>query len=282
MKSLLLLFLLVSSPVMAQIQALAEGPEGSIFAAESNHLYKIDSTTEIINWYRGSSSIRALLFDETNRTLWIGTEEGLYRCRNNRCELDSRIPAATIIAMKEKDRSLWIATEERLYELKNDTITSAALPSNRIDAIDVTGTGRVWIGTRSSVQEFYDRAFQERLKTSAQAIATSPEVVWIGAGHELIRWQDGKTDSLPLPAPAANVRMRPPITCILPTRKGQVYVGTHIGLFTVSENRLRKISEDDVLALLEDTKANLWVGTAEGLKKMASDGKLTPVALPSS
>ena len=277
---ILLILLIFSSPAMAQIQALTQGPDENIWAAEPNRLFKIAANVEIVTWYQSPGTIRTLLFDD-HQNLWIGTDQGLVRCKNNECKPDSRIPAAAVIALAPGNEALWIATNEKLYQIRNNTITSAALPSNRIEAIAAKEEGSVWVGTRSSVQIFRNGSFQEMLKTSAQAIAIDPTTgaVWIGAGHELIRRENGKTETFSLPAPPANVRMRPPITAILPTRSGKIYLGTHGGLLQLSNGSFRKVLDEGVFALLEDKKRTLWIGTSDGLKKIVN-GKIMDVPLP--
>jgi ligand-binding sensor domain-containing protein len=279
----ILIVLLFASTAIAQIQALSQGPDDSLWIARTDHLLKLGMKPEVVTWYRGSAQVRTILADQNGNDLWVGTEEGLFHCniRAQKCEPDSRIPPGTIIAIAKVGDSLSIATAEKLYKINNRTVTSAALPSNRIDAIAVSNDGEIWVGTGSSVQTFQNGSFQEVLKSSAQAITIEPAtgVVWIGAGQELVRHQQGKTKSFSLPAPPANVRMRPPITSIQPTQSGKVFVGTHGGLLQLSGNTFRKILEAEVLSLFEDRKGTLWIGTSEGLKKMI-DGKIEDVLLP--
>jgi ligand-binding sensor domain-containing protein len=279
----LIIVLVFASPAIAQIQAISQGTDDSLWIARADHLLKIRMKPEVVTWYRGSGAVRTILADPNGNNLWIGSEEGLFRCDipAETCEIDSRIPPAAILAISHAGDSLSVATAAKIYKIKGQTVTSAALPSNRVATIAVSKTGVIWIGTGSSVQTFRDGSFQEVLKSSAQAIMIEPAtgVVWIGAGQELVRYENGNTESFPLPPPPANVRMRPPITSILATRAGKVLVGTHGGLLQLSGKTFQEILDEEVLTLLEDKKGTVWIGTAEGLKKMIN-GKFSDVPLP--
>jgi ligand-binding sensor domain-containing protein len=280
----LIIVLLFASTAIAQIQTITGGSEDSLWIGRADKLLRVGLKPQVVTWYKGSGEIRTILADQNGDELWVGTEEGLVHCEitAQTCEVDSRIPRGAILAIAQTTRqTLSVASRQKLYQINNKTVTSAALPSNRIDAIAVDGEGVFWIGTGSSVQTFRNGAFQEVLKSSAQAITIEggKDVVWIGAGHELIRYEKGETKSFSLPAPPANVRMRPPITSILAAGTGEVYVGTTGGLLQPSGDKFQKILEAEVLTLFEDRKGTVWIGTSEGLKKMIG-GKIADVPLP--
>ena len=244
-KLITILFLLLGTEVFAQVQALTEDQDGVIWIARESRFLrmlpggKIESVGELVK----SESINTLASGK-NQILWVGTKEGLFRCEKNSCAIDSRISAGPVRSIAlGPDQSIWIATDKEVFKLEEGSSIAKPVHTNRVEALSIDGKGNVWLGS----------------------------------GHELIQFTEPKeTFTLPLPPP--NVRMRPPITSILPSKSGKIYVGTHMGLLLLTGNTFKKISGAQVLALLEDSKGNIWVGTSDGLKRM-TEGKLIDVPL---
>lgn len=241
-----ILFLLLGTDVFAQVHALTEDQEGTIWVAGENRLLrilpggKIESVGNLVK----TETIKALASGK-NRVLWIGTEGGLFRCEKGSCTIDSRIPAGPVRSISiDHDQSIWIATDKEVLKLDHGASISKPVQTNRVEALAIDGKGNVWLGS----------------------------------GHELIRWNEPK-EVFTLPPPPPNVRMRPPVTSILPSRSEKIYVGTHMGLLLLTGKIFKKVSDADVLALLEDSKGNIWVGTSDGLKRM-TNGKMINVSLP--
>jgi ligand-binding sensor domain-containing protein len=281
MKILVFLLFWSSSNLFAQVQAITEAADGAIWFAKEARLLRITGEKiEAVPAYQPAGRINALLAD-SNRNVWIGTDQNLVRCTDDKCEKYSGIPAARVLSIAiGKNQSVWVATDYNLYNIHISTLTSAAIPSTKLDTIAIDETGAVWVSTRTAVKRFRDGRFEDVLKTFAQVIASDGRgTLWIGSGYELMAWRHGDTEIFPLPPPAANVRMRPPITSIRPAKSGDVYVGTRVGLFLLAGKNLQKIADAEVLALLEDSKGNIWIGTADGLKRMAQ-GKISDVPFP--
>lgn len=280
MRILLFLFLCLSSNLYAQVQAITEGVDGTIWFGNEERLLKLSGKQiEVATWYSAGGRINAVVAQDG--TIWIGTDQALVRCSGSTCENYSGIPAARVVSLAAgKNQSLWIATEDKLYHLHGKTVTSAAIPSTQLETMAVDSEGNAWVGTRSAVKRYRNGQFEDVLKTFAQAMrADHKGALWIGSGHEVMRWQNGATQVFLLPPPPANVRMRPPITSILPTKSERLYVGTQLGLFALSGKQFQKVSDAEILALLEDSKGNVWMGISDGLKRM-TQGKTFDVPLP--
>jgi ligand-binding sensor domain-containing protein len=283
MRILLLLLLCFSSHLFAQVQAITESNDGSIWIGSNDRLLKMAGMKiEVASGYSANGRINALVGD-ANRTIWVGTDQNLVRCANGDCKNFTGIPAAKVISLaKGKNQSLWILAEDKFYNIQGKTVTSAAIPSTELAAFAVDQKGNVWVGTRSAVKRYLNGRFEDVLPTFAQAMTVDDKgALWIGSGHEVMRWQNGTKETFLLPAPPANVRMRPPITSILRTKSEKLYVGTTLGLFSLTGKAFQKVADAEVHALLEDSNGTVWIGTADGLKRM-TQGKTFDVPLPAN
>jgi ligand-binding sensor domain-containing protein len=281
MKILLVLLLCLTSNLFAQVQAITESNDGILWLASEDRLLKLAGTkAEVASGYSANGRINALIGD-SNGAIWVGTDQSLVRCANAGCENYTGIPAAKVLSLATgKNYSLWVLTEEKLYNIAGKTVISAAIPSTQLETLAIDLEGGAWIGTRSAVKRYHNGRFEDVLPTFAQAMTVDHTGdLWIGSGHEVIKWQKGATEVFLLPAPPANVRMRPPITSILHTNSKKLYVGTRLGLFLLTGKTFQKLSDAEVLALLEDSKGIVWIGTADGLKRM-TQGKTVDVPLP--
>lgn len=273
----------LSSNLFAQVQAITEAIDGRIWLGNEDRLLKLSGTKlEVAAGYSANGRINALAGDESG-TIWVGTDQRLIRCANGGCENYTGIPAAKVLSLaKGKNQSVWVLTEEKLYNIQGKTVTSAAIPSTQLESFAVDPEGHPWVSTRSAVKRFLNGQFKDALPAFAQAMTVDYKgALWIGSGHEVMRWQNGTKETFLLPAPPANVRMRPPITSILRTKSEKLYVGTTLGLFSLTGKAFQKVADAEVHALLEDSNGTVWIGTADGLKRM-TQGKTFDVPLPAN
>ena len=277
----MLLLLCLASNLFAQVQAITESIDGSIWLASEDRLLELaGSKAEIATGYSTNGRINALVGD-SGGTIWVGTDQSLVRCVGGSCENYTGIPAARVLSLAmSRNHSLWVLTEEKLYNIKGKTVVSAAIPSTQLETMAVDAEGRVWIGTRVAVKSYQNGRFEDVLPTFAQAMTVDDQgALWIGSGHEVMKWMNGTTEVFLLPSPPANVRIRPPITSILRTKSQKLYVGTSLGLFLLTGKTFQKLSDAEVLDLLEDSKGTVWIGTTDGLKRM-TQGKTVDVPVP--
>ena len=281
MRILLVLLLCLASNLFAQVQAITESGDGSLWVGSDDRLLKLAGTEiELAAGYSAKGRITALVVD-ANGIIWVGSEHSLIRCANSGCEDYTGIPAAKVLSLSTgKNQSLWVLTKEKLYNIQGNKVTSAAIPATQLESFAVGPVGNVWVSTRSSVKNYLNGQFKDVLPAFAQAMTVDHKgALWIGSGHEVIRWQNGTKETFLLPPPPANVRMRPPITSILRTKSENLYVGTTAGLFLLKDKTFQKLSDAEVLALFEDSKGTVWIGAADGLKRM-TQGKTVDVPLP--
>jgi ligand-binding sensor domain-containing protein len=281
MRILLLLLLCLSSNLFAQVQAITEATDGTIWFGNEDRLLKLaGENVQDATGYVRNGRINALLADQSG-TVWVARDQALVRCAGSACDNYTGIPAAVVLSLAMgKNQTLWVLTEEKLYSIQGKTVISAAIPSTQLETFAVNAEGRVWVGTRSAVKSYQNGRFEDVLPTFAQAMTVDDKgALWIGSGHEVMKWMKGTTEVFLLPPPPANVRMRPPITSILRTKSENLYVGTTAGLFLLTGKTFQKLADVEVLALFEDSKSTVWIGTADGLKRM-TQGKIDDIPLP--
>ncbi|MDQ1350774.1 MAG: hypothetical protein QG657_1076 [Acidobacteriota bacterium] len=179
--------------------------------------------------------------------LWLGTQEGLVRYNGKDIrvfdmENTSGLPGNMIIALVEdNDGALWLGTNTGIGRLKNGEFTSFtadnSLSSEKINTLCLHPDGSIWIGSK-------------------------------GSGINTIK--DGVISHFDLP----QVPLSRNIRTIYADRKGNIWAGADsVGIIRIKSNdhSIEIFNEEQglpslsVYAFLEDSRGNLWIGTAAGL-----------------
>jgi ligand-binding sensor domain-containing protein len=239
----LVIFLLSTTNLFAQVYAMTQNRDGAMWIAVDKQIVKMAKDGISNDSIRLEETIHALVIDRSG-TLWAGGDRGLLQCSKNQCKQDSRVTMSVRALAIDQDNQLLIGTRSGLIQLTDQGTTPVSFHSNIVDALAFDSSG----------------------------------ALWIGSGHEVIRREDGKSKSYTLPLPPANVRMRPPITSILPVKTNHVYVGTHQGLLSLDHGNFKKLFDTEVLALIQDPQGNILIGTSDGLLRMQG-GKLIDVPI---
>ncbi|MCX6582278.1 MAG: response regulator [Candidatus Aminicenantes bacterium] len=179
--------------------------------------------------------------------LWLGTQEGLARYNGK----DIRVfdlgntrgfPGNSITALVEDtDGALWMGSNKGIGRLKNGEFTSfttdSSLSSDKITALCLYPDGSIWVASR-------------------------------GGGINTIK--DGVISQFALP----RVPLARDIRTIYVDRKGNIWAGAAgVGIIRINNNdhSIEIFNEEQglpsrhVVAFLEDSRGNLWVGTDAGL-----------------
>jgi ligand-binding sensor domain-containing protein/signal transduction histidine kinase len=190
--------------------------------------------------------VRAL-FEDHAGVIWAGTDNGLYRLRNDRMErVDgvNGVPALAVHAIREDRRGrLWVGGST-LVLLDGGAAYEYRLPgeasANRIKSILAASDGTVWVGTVSGVQlSRGERDGRPAEFVKRRGVAGTVRVlredgagtIWMGTiGGGILRWRDGRMSRMSAPQ-------------VLPSNA--------------------------VLSLFEDSEANLWVGTQTGMLRLS-------------
>lgn len=148
--------------------------DGVTYCATDKGLYKIVGN-EIVNAFSFNKTIYSLVKDDQN-TLWIGSQEGLYKMKNNRIEqvFFSSVPSANFINFLNIDKNkLFIGTNNGLFvltDLPNEkpTVTNFGLAEGvvnletNMNSSFIDKNGRLWFGTASGLVSYLPTNLDEQ------------------------------------------------------------------------------------------------------------------------
>lgn len=200
------------------------------------------------------------VFQDRKRTIWIGTDRGLYKLLDAGADSVRFLPvdlgSAQVVGPLTEDSAgaLWIGTWAGVLRrfadgrLEQYAIRDG-LPANDVNAVLVDRQARIWVGTRSGGVAML---MADRTGAPPRVAAT-------------FSMQDGLTGNW--------------VHQLFEARDGAIWVATAHGLGEIiaeapDRYRLRSFSgalgleSTPVQAVAEDRIGNLWAGTAEGIVKI--------------
>ena len=254
------------------------------------HSYK-DRTSRFTHNDGLSSDQVRVLFEDRERSIWVGTVGGLHRFRELPVTsfsvqegLSSTVVRSVLFA---HDGTLWIGTQDGLNRWKDGHTTIyrprdyPALADDGISAIYEDERGRIWASGYNRLAVFENGKFTLIPSTpgGSNFVMTGDNHgglwlgVWFSSGHDgLVHLVDGHiTEEVPAQKLGGG-----PILGIDPDPDGGVWAGLSSGgLLHVREGQIRKVplSEDGdgtprVMSLSRDGHGALWVATENGLSRI--------------
>lgn len=239
------------------------------------------------------------IYEDSDRDLWIGTENGLLRISNTGVSvLENRDGVAlgnssTIyenVSTIYSDRSgaLWIA-DGHLYRIKDWSLIPHTLPSPartvNVRTVFKDSHGTLWLGaggqgvtairhgvatrytTRQGLVNDFIRAFCEDRAGN----------LWIGTDGGVSVW-DGKEFRN---YDASNGLVYPSVRTIVETRNGSLWIGTDGGISVVRNGAwlhlpaLQRLRGERVWSIHQDASGDVWIGTrGDGIFRL-KNGKLS-------
>ena len=241
--------------------------------------------------------------DQSN--VWVGTNSGLAVIDKSRSEIqiysheDSALPAARITSITQtRDGTYWIGTYFGLTKARRSyfaryTVENFGLSNASVNAFATTGDGSVWVGTDDGLNQlapdgekftWYNTYTKPALSDNAvMSLLGEESTLWVGTYSGGLNKYDLKSDTITT-LRSSNAPGRylaaDGITSLLRTSGGHLIVGTYQGGLSVFEpgtgqttatvylhnpTDSHSISNNNVLALMEDTWGRIWVGTENGL-----------------
>lgn len=248
------------------------GTEGGGLISYTDGVFRLWSQAEgLTNGY-----VRALRQDRTG-AIWIGTDEGLFRLRNQEIErMDGRngVPFSSIHAIYvDRQGRLW-AGGFHFLTFRGNNFTEWKLPgglTDNVKSIIQTRDGTLWVGTVSGLEKMSFKSGNSRFKqvdgihsTVRTLLEDDEGTLWIGTiGEGLIRYQNGKFSRLPAGAmlPSNTV-----LSSLLGSGKN-IWIGTQTGLVrlnrtAVSTLTLPDYADADFGTIYQDHDGTLWVGSS--------------------
>ena len=291
------------------IHALAQTPDGFVWLGTEAGLVRFDgvsfqvfdrtSTPSQPGPSLPGNDIRSLLV-ASDGALWIGTGDGLVRWKSGDSAvftIANGLPANGIRALKETSPgTLWAWTDQgaaqfngtRFVESGSGSLSvamTAIMPDSRGELLATASAGTVEI-VRRSVEGAHRQDLIARMTVGGELpgtriqflLADREASLWIGTNGGLVRWAEGKLESLPVTDPLA----RASVLALMEDSEGNLWVGTETdGLDILRDQRFHTLGVRDGLtsnattAVVEDSDGVLWVGTAGGgLDMLGKNGQV--------
>jgi ligand-binding sensor domain-containing protein/signal transduction histidine kinase len=225
--------------------------------------------------------------------LWLGTEKGLVRFDGFNFQLIQHsdtpaLPAGPILGLiADADGNLWIRLQSpSIVRYRNgkfeDVLTSLERIEPRITSMNLGKDNKILLSTfengilRYNGEKFVTLA--SKAETPDSIIISIAETengdIWMGTRDAgLNRLSEQKFSAITEGLPDQK------INCLLPVGIGELLIGTDKGLVRWNGSRLTKsglpemLNQIQILTMLKDRDANIWIGTDKlGLLRLSSDG----------
>jgi ligand-binding sensor domain-containing protein/signal transduction histidine kinase len=273
------------------INALVQTNDGYLWVGTSGGLARFDGFRFTVFNRENTPALREQsvysLYCARDGTLWIGTEgAGLVRYRTgvfHRFGAGEGLTNGFVRAIVEDRRAnLWIGTDRGLFRLEGDRLTrldtQAGIPSMSVHSIREDSKGRLWVGgsgllVLSDGATAYYSSSKSLADNSIRAIAESSDgTIWVATIGGLHRVPGGN----PAEVFSSKTIIQHNTTYLCNTKDGYLWAGTYgQGLYRYrgSSSAVYRapglLPDNYILALLEDSEGNFWIGTHNGLLRLS-------------
>ncbi|MFO8022458.1 MAG: two-component regulator propeller domain-containing protein, partial [Perlabentimonas sp.] len=242
--------------------------------------------------------IGAFYFTNSTSTLWVAAEQGVFKLEDDKLSIQTNIPIKQANAIiEDKHRTLWIGTDNGLfrYNLRTKKLDSlkeqTGIPNNLIRDIYPDKEGNLWIATyRRGIFKLTDGAVTSFSKTeglSSNIITTIAQkdsnTFYIGdeLGRINILKKNGRISRLNLKNNIAQNRLKN----LFIDSKSNLWISTYIGLLKKEPNGRELLLNyesgfptETIRLVFEDSRKNIWVGTRTmGLFRIKPNGEIIEV-----
>ena len=245
-----------------------------------------DGRFEKLGTYAPLSRPAARPFEDSQGTVWIGKDEGLFRAISTGLELVA--PGMKVRSLySDRDGNLWVGTNgDGLYRFRDRAVRmftkEDGLPNDVIQTVLATHDGTVWIGANCGGISRFDgthfQTFNEKdglTNSCVWALAEDANHdLWIGTwGGGAFHYHNGAFTQYSKSQGMPDDR----VTSIVAARDGSVWFGTRDGLTRLKDGQLRTFTAADGLsnnfiwAEFEDRAGVIWIGTRQGVYRLVGD-----------
>jgi signal transduction histidine kinase/ligand-binding sensor domain-containing protein len=245
-----------------------------------------DGRFEKFGTYAPLSRPAGRTFEDSQGTVWIGKDDGLFRATSTGVEL---VAAGMQVwsLYEDHDGGVWVGTNgDVLYRFRDRAARmftkEDGLAGDVVQTVLATHDGAVWIGANCGGISRFDgthfQTFNEKdglANSCVWALAEDANHdLWIGTwGGGAFRYHNGAfTQYGKNQGMAGDV-----VTSIVAARDGAVWFGTRDGLTRLKNGQLRTFTTADGLsnsviwAAFEDRAGVIWIGTRQGLDRLVGD-----------
>lgn len=256
---------------------------------ENDTLTRYDSKAGL-----GPRSVQCI-FEDSRRTLWFGTSEGLYRFERERFVRETAKGGlandSILTIFEDREGNIWLGTNDGLKQLRATLFSSyttvEGLSHNVVNTVCEDAEGALWVSTMGGGLIRWRNGEKIRYSgssglVSSRVLAVHPArdgSLWIGfEAATLCRLKDGEVFSYSYPEQMTTGHT----LALLQDRTGLLWVGTKGGLARLENDVLVPASGSlgpiRVQALAEGSAGELWIGTDEGLMCHVGGKPASPAA----
>ncbi|MBS1489903.1 MAG: GHKL domain-containing protein [Bacteroidetes bacterium] len=263
----------------AGISDLVRDAEGNLWIATDRHgLYKFDGKNLLQVEGLVSSSVLALLIDK-NKTLWVGTENGLNAIRHGKVSQYDKLKNFQVNCMITDSASqIWVGTELGLGRINPDNASLEILmerdgyPFAGIKSLSFDRENSLWVSTNkngliqvreSGIVNFSPHDGLSNSKVNIIKEGTNHEF-YIGTDAGVVDvYSHGAIKPFPVRFTSPGTGIRD----ILIDHQGNFWIASYKGLIKIEHGRERLFTEKDGLPatdirrVMEDKQGNIWVAT---------------------
>lgn len=226
-------------------------------------------------------------YEDAQGTVWIGTDNGLFRTTPSGLELVA--PGMQVRHIySDRDDNLWVGTNGNgLFRFKQRTVrmftTADGLPHDVLMTVMGAQDGSVWTGANCGGLSRFDgtrfQTYTEKdglLNTCVWSIAEDANHdLWIGTwGGGVFRYHNGVFAQYSKGQGLMDDR----VVSIVAARDGSVWFATHGGLTRRLQNgEFRTYTTADglsanlIMRVFEDRAGVIWVGSGQGIDRLVGD-----------
>lgn len=271
------------------VRSIVQDHMGLIWLGTANGLNSFDGR-EIVHHLlpeEEGGSIRCV-FEDSRQTLWVGTDEAVFRfVSENLVRLDG-VPEASFTAFAEdREGNLWIGTwGDGLFCYRDGTVSSF-LEGHMIEGLLLARDGRLWIADDSAEEKLlvYNAATRTFISPGLHYQDCEPARVcamdededghlWLGTWNSGLYHVDTDTRTVHLSIPSGNGLNH--IHSVLHEGSWKILLGSDDGLLEANlltgEQALYRndrkdpasLSDKFVYPIIRDHEGGLWIGTYFG------------------
>ncbi|MFL6659781.1 MAG: diguanylate cyclase [Massilia sp.] len=242
------------------------------------------------------NSPTTMLFQDSDRSLWVGSNAGLARLRDGALTevIPEKNPSAikgVISAFEDRERNLWLGSQwvglARLWNGSTRRLSVAeGLSEPIVWSVARAPDGRTWVGTNDGLSVFGGGHFEHVLRGDqlphphAYNLLADADRIWVGTRRGLVIWHDGKIEAPALYAPMATAQ----INGIVRDHAGTMWFPTSDGLYRQEGDHLIRYGKAEglndirVRQIRELKDGRMLVATQAGLYELR-DGKMIQLGL---
>lgn len=242
-----------------------------------------------------TNSFVRTVYEDHDGTIWVGTDNGLFRLAGTRLQRADNTPTFPVLAVhaiyEDSYGRLWVGGS-KLVRLDGNRVEEFRLQGkaseNRIKSLLETNDHTLWVGTVSGLHRLPGsnltaRQFErvDKIRSTVRFLRqTSDGTLWIGTiGHGLFAQRAGHLSKMSAPTELPSNT----VLNVFEDVERNIWVGTQAGMLRLSNTPVRTVvlpdaSDSDAETVYEDREGGIWIAAANFFR--FQDGRAMPYRFP--